>query len=165
VNYRLRQNSIKQVTALITNVLIIDDDTGVRKMLSTVLENEGYVIEAVAKGKDAIKACRKTPFEVALIDIELPDMKGTELINTLKKTRPQIITIIITGIPSVENAIKAVNERADAYLTKPIEVTDLIKTIARLLQEKSSEYIRIFAEASRAKENTPIFKYNRPDKW
>ena len=150
---------------MVTAVLIIDDDPGVRKMLSTVLEDAGYLIEAVAEGKDAIKACSKTPFDVALVDIELPDTKGTELIAKLKKLQPRIITIIVTGRPSVENAIKAVNEKADAYLTKPIEVTELLSTIAKLLHEKIAEYVHLFAEISRAKENTPIFKYQRPDRW
>ena len=151
--------------AVLTTVLVIDDDSGVRRMLSTVLEDEGYVVEAVEKGRDAVKACSKTAFDVALVDIELPDTKGTELILKLKRLRPRIITIIVTGRPSMESAIRAVNERADAYLTKPIEVTELLSTIAKLVDEKTNEYVHMFGEVSRAKEDTSIFKYQRPDRW
>lgn len=150
---------------MLTSILIVDDEPGMRDLLSSVLNDEGYSVEAVENGKKAIKACEKSPFDVALIDIELPDMKGTELLNRLKKRQPKMIRIIITGHPSIENAMKAVNERADGYLLKPFEVTDLLKMIARLLTEKTNEYLRISTEVTREKESTPPVKYQRPDKW
>jgi DNA-binding NtrC family response regulator len=150
---------------MLTSILIVDDDAGVRIMLSSVLNDEGYSVEAVENGKKAIKACEKSPFDVALIDIELPDMKGTELLNRLKKMQPRMIRIIITGHPSIENAMKAVNERADGYVLKPFEVTDLLEMIARLLTEKTNEYLRISQEVTRAKKSTPVVKYQRPDQW
>lgn len=153
------------MTILLTNILIVDDDTGVRDMLSSVLNDEGYSVEAVENGKKAIKACEKSPFDVALIDIELPDTKGTELLNRLKKMQPKMIRIIITGHPSIENAMKAVNERADGYVLKPFEVTELLEMIARLLTEKTNEYLRISTEVTREKESTPVVKYQRPDQW
>jgi DNA-binding NtrC family response regulator len=150
---------------MLTSILIVDDDTGVRDMLSSVLNDEGYSVEAMENGKKAIKACEKSPFDVALIDIELPDTKGTELLNRLKKMQPKMIRIIITGHPSIENAMKAVNERADGYVLKPFEVIELLEMIARLLTEKTNEYLRISTEVTREKESTPVVKYQRPDQW
>jgi DNA-binding NtrC family response regulator len=152
------------VTILVNSILIVDDDIGVRNMLSSALYDGGYLIEGVENGKEAIKACEESIFDVALIDIELPDMKGTELLNRLKKLQPKMIRIIITGHPSIENAMKAVNERADGYLQKPFEVTELLEMIARLLTERTNEYLRISTEITRAKENTPAVKYLRPDR-
>jgi DNA-binding NtrC family response regulator len=153
------------VTALLNSILIVDDDAGVRNMLSSVLSNEGYLVEAVKNGKEAIKTCEKSVFDVALIDVELPVIKGTELLNRLKKMQPKMIRIIITGHPSLESAMKAVNERADGYVLKPFEVAELLEMIKGLLTEKTNEYLRAFTEATRAKENTPVVKYQRPDKW
>jgi DNA-binding NtrC family response regulator len=153
------------VTILLDSVLVVDDDTGVRVMLSSVLNDEGYVVEVVENGKEAIKACEKSFFDVALIDVELPDMKGTELLDRLKKIQPKMVRIIITGHPSLESAMKAVNERADGYVLKPFEVTELLEKIKKLLAEKTEEYLRISTEAMRAKESTPVVKYQRPDKW
>jgi DNA-binding NtrC family response regulator len=153
------------VIIVLTSILIVDDEAGVRHMLSSVLNDEGYSVEAVENGKKAIKACEKSPFDVALIDIELPDMKGTELLNRLKKVQPKMVRIIITGHPSIENAMKAVNERADGYILKPFEVADLLKMIARLLTEKTNEYLRISTEVTRAKDSTPAVKYQSPDHW
>lgn len=153
------------MTTLLTSILIVDDDPGVRTMLSTVLSDEGYLVEAVENGNQAVKTCEKSSFEVALIDIELPDMKGTELLNKLKRIRPKMIRIIITGHPSLESAMKAVNERADGYVLKPFEVTELLEKIRRLLEEKTNEYLRLSTEAAREKESTPAVKYQRPDRW
>lgn len=153
------------MTILLVSVLVVDDDTGVRDMLSSVLNDEGYVVEAVENGKKAIKACEKLFFDVALIDVELPDMKGTELLARLKKMRPKMVRIIITGHPSLDSAMKAVNERADGYVLKPIEVTELLEKIRKLLTEKTEEYLRISTEAMHAKESTPVVKYQNPDKW
>ncbi|MGD0496221.1 MAG: response regulator [Candidatus Bathyarchaeia archaeon] len=153
------------MTALLTSILIVDDDVAVRTMLSTVLSDEGYLVEAVENGKQAVKTCEKSSFDVALIDIELPDMKGTELLNKLKRIQPKMIRIIITGHPSLESAMKAVNERADGYVLKPFEVTELLQKIRRLLEEKTNEYLRISTEAAREKESTPVVKYQRSDRW
>jgi len=150
---------------LLNSILIVDDDIGVRNMLSSVLYDGGYLIEGVENGKEAIKACEESSFDVALIDIELPDMKGTELLNRLKKLQPKMIRIIITGHPSIESAMKAVNERADGYVLKPFEVTELLEMIARLLTERTNEYLRISTEVTSAKESTPAVKYQRPDRW
>ncbi len=153
------------MTILLVSVLVVDDDTGVRDMLSSVLNDEGYVVEAVENGKKAIKACEKLFFDVALIDVELPDMKGTELLARLKKMRPKMVRIIITGHPSLDSAMKAVNERADGYVLKPLEITELLEKIRKLLTEKTEEYLRISTEAMHAKESTPVVKYQSPDKW
>ena len=153
------------MTVLLTSLLIVDDDAGIREMLSTVLTNEGYLVEAVENGKQAIKACEESLFDVALIDVELPDMKGTELLMRLKKMQPKMVRIVITGHPSLESAMRAVNERADGYVLKPVEVTELLEKIKKLFTEKTDEYLRITTEAIRAKESTPTVKYQRPDKW
>ena len=153
------------MTILLTSILIVDDDAGVRTMLSSILNDEGYLVEAVENGKQAVKTCEKSPFDIALIDIELPDMKGTELLNKLKRIQPKMIRIIITGHPSLESAMKAVNERADGYVLKPFEVTELLQKIRRILEEKTNEYLRISTEAARAKESTPVVKYQRSDRW
>jgi DNA-binding NtrC family response regulator len=134
-------------------------------MLCSVLFDDGYIVEAVDNGKKAIKACEKSPFDVALIDVELPDMKGIELLNRLKKLQPKMIRIIVTGYPTLENAMKAVNERADGYMLKPFEVAELLEMIKRLLAEKTNEYLSILAENTRARESTPPVKYQHPDKW
>jgi two-component system, NtrC family, nitrogen regulation response regulator NtrX len=150
---------------MLSSVLIIDDDPEMRKMLTEVLGDEGYSVESASNGKDALKSCEKLPFDVALVDIELPDIKGTELLTKLKLKQPKMVNIIITGHPSVENAMKAVNEKADGYVLKPFEIPALLATMKRLVDEKTNAYFAMFTEVEKAKEKTPLFKYSHPDKW
>jgi DNA-binding NtrC family response regulator len=149
----------------IVTVIIIDDEVEVRTMLSTILIDEGYSVETAENGKQAIKACEKIPFDVALIDIELPDIKGTELLHKLKQIQPKMVNIIVTGHPSVENAVKSVNEKADGYILKPFNIPLLLDTIKKCTAEKTNAYFQMFTEVERAKKSTPLFQYTTPDRW
>jgi DNA-binding NtrC family response regulator len=92
-------------------------------------------------------------------------MKGTELISKLREIQPKIACIMITGHPSIENAVKAVNEQADGYILKPFDVPKLLETVKIILKRKKDSYFQMFQEVERASKNTPIFKYQHPDKW
>jgi DNA-binding NtrC family response regulator len=146
-------------------VLIVDDDPEMRELLTSILENAGYIVETACDGKEAIKACKKFPIDVALIDVELPDTKGTKLLSTLKELQPKMVKIIITGHPSIENAVTAVNEKADGYILKPFNPADLLEMIKKLIADKKNEYLTMLREIEQAKENTPQFRYQNPDRW
>jgi DNA-binding NtrC family response regulator len=117
-------------------VLIVDDDAGIRKTLSKILEKEGYLVETVENGQQAIKASNKRFFNVALIDIRLPDMEGTKLLERLKEHEPKMVKIIITGYASLQNAIEAVNKGADGYVLKPFDATELLAMIEKHLEKQ-----------------------------
>lgn len=150
---------------MLITIMVVDDDPKMRELLTSILENAGYIVETVSDGKGAIKACKKSPIDVALIDIELPDTKGTRLLSILKEMQPKMVNIIITGHPSIENAVIAVNRKADGYLLKPFNPEDLLKMVERLLAEKKNEYFTIIKEIEQGKQNAPVLKYNNPDKW
>jgi len=150
---------------LIANILIIDDDAQIRSMLSSILEDEGYSVEAVENGKKAIKTCEKMSFDIALIDVDLPDIKGVDLLPKLKQMQPKMVKIIITGNPSIDNAVKAVNEKSDGFILKPFNVPQLLEMIRKRLDEKKNEYFQMFTEVENAKKNNPVFNYDRPKKW
>lgn len=150
---------------MIINTLIVDDDQEVRNTLASILEDADYSVETAENGKKAIKMCEKTPFDVALIDIQLPDIKGTELLRVLKEIQPKMVRIIITGYPSIENAAKSVNEKADGYVVKPFVVPELLEMIKKLIEEKKSDYLKMIVELEQAKKSTPIFKYQNPTRW
>jgi len=128
------------------NILVVDDDAEVRKTLSSILVEEGYSVETVENGKEAIRASEKTHFDVALIDIKLPDMEGTELLHRLKEKQPHMVKIIVTGFPTLENAMKTVNEGADGYILKPFDIQKLLEMIRKHLTEKTAEHISNWME-------------------
>jgi DNA-binding NtrC family response regulator len=150
---------------MLSTVLVVDDDSKIREMLTSILEDAGYSVETAADGNEAIKAAKKYPIDVALIDIELPDTKGTKLLSALKTIRPRMVNIIITGYPSIENAVTAVNEKADGYVFKPFNPADLLEKIKKLSADKTQEYIAMFREVEECKNNAPSVKYRDPDRW
>ena len=150
---------------MLESVLIIDDDADVRRMLSSILEDAGYSVEAVDNGRQAIKTCEKLPFDVALVDINLPDVKGTELLHELKRIQPRMVKIIVTGEPSVENAVKALYEKADGFITKPFDPQEFLDTVRKLIAEKQNEYLQMLSEVENAKKNNPLLGYKTPDRW
>lgn len=128
------------------NILVVDDDTEVRKTLSSVLLEEGYSVETAENGRQATKAYEKAHFDVALIDIKLPDIEGTELLHRLMEKQPHIVKIIITGFPTLENAMETVNEGADGYILKPFNVSKLLQMIEKHLNKKTAEHVRDWME-------------------
>jgi DNA-binding NtrC family response regulator len=150
---------------LLINTLIVDDDPEVRNTLTVILENESYLVQTAENGKKAIHMCEKNPFDVVLIDIELPDVKGTELLHILAEKHPKMVRIIITGHPSIENAAKSVNEKADGYIMKPFNVPELLGMVKKLIEDKTNAYFKMFAEVEQAKQNTPVFRYQHPNNW
>ena len=122
-----------------TRILIIDDDENIRKVLTTILEDEGYDVESVDTAKKAIERTRRKFYNLALIDIRLPDMEGIELLTKMKNTTPKIRKIIITGYPTLQNAVEAVNRGADAYIMKPFDMEKVLEEIKDQLKKQQNE--------------------------
>lgn len=119
-------------------ILVVDDDESIRKVLKTILEGE-YAVDTAQNGKEAIEKSKVKFYNLALIDIRLPDMKGTRLLTKIKDTMPRMRKIIITGYPSLQNAIEALNKGADAYIVKPFDMGKVLQTIREQLREQRKE--------------------------
>ena len=117
-------------------IILVDDDETIRDTVSTALEENGYAVDTVKNGKDAITASKTKFYNLALIDIKLPDMEGVELLTAMKDTTPKMVKIIVTGYPSLENAIKAVNQGADGYIVKPFKNEELFDMIQKHLTKQ-----------------------------
>lgn len=120
-------------------ILIIDDDENIRKVLQTILEDEGYHIETADTARKGIEKCENSFFNLALIDVRLPDMEGIELLTKLPETKPKIRKIIVTGYPTLQNAVSAVNNGADGYVLKPFDVEKILATIQDQLLKQAEE--------------------------
>jgi DNA-binding NtrC family response regulator len=123
-------------------ILLIDDDKNIRQTLAIVLKEEGYFVETAETGKEAIEKSFAGFYNLAIVDWRLPDIEGTVLITQLKETTPKMAKIMLTGYPSMNNAIEAVNQHADAFLVKPVDVEELLKKIRELLilQQENKEF-------------------------
>lgn len=117
-------------------ILVVDDDESIRKTISAILEERGYVVDTAENGKEAIEKSSANFYNLALIDIRLPDMEGTRLLEEIKETTPKMVKIIVTGYPSLQNAVTAVNRGADGYLLKPVNIDSLLETIKQHLEKQ-----------------------------
>jgi DNA-binding NtrC family response regulator len=123
-------------------ILIVDDDESIRKTISTILKEKGYCVDTAENGEEAIEKTSTKFYNLALIDIKLSDMEGTDLLPLMRETTPRMIKIIVTGFPSLQNAIEAVNRNADAYIIKPVRIDELLAVIKEQLemQEENRRY-------------------------
>jgi DNA-binding NtrC family response regulator len=112
-----------------TRILVVDDDASLRKVLTTILEEEGYVVDTAENGKEAIEKTKTNSYNLALIDVRLPDIEGTKLLAAINETSPKMVKIMVTGYPSMRSAIEAVNKGADGYILKPIKIENLLNII------------------------------------
>ena len=143
-------------TAEQSRILIIDDQKSICKSLKLALEREGYLVDTVENGREGIRKSKGRLYNSALVDIRLPDVNGIELLTKMSETVPKMVKIVITGYPSLENAIEAVNRGADGYVVKPYTVESLMLKIKEHLQkqqeakkygeEKFKEFIETRAE-------------------
>ena len=125
-------------------ILVVDDDETIRTTMKAILQDEGYIVDLAATGKEAIQKTTEKNYNIALLDIRLPDMEGVELLKLLKDGVPRTRKIMVTGYPSMQNAISALNKNADAYLLKPVDVEKLLATVKQQITDQENE--RKFSE-------------------
>ncbi|MDX9982420.1 MAG: response regulator [Lentisphaeria bacterium] len=119
-----------------SKILIVDDESSLRKVLGDLLRLRGYTPESVATGAEAVAAAKANKHDAAIVDIGLGDegMDGLDVIKEIKSCSPRTQCIVLTGMPSQESAITAMNLGAYAYLRKPFNVDELLATIGKALE-------------------------------
>ncbi|HMK82540.1 MAG TPA: response regulator [Candidatus Bathyarchaeia archaeon] len=120
-------------------ILIIDDDSNILEVFETALKDAGYEVVQAKNGKEALELSNTNHYHLALIDIRLPDVEGTKMLEAFSKSNPKMKKIIITGFPSASNAIEALNKQADAYLVKPVNIDDLLSEVAKQLKVREED--------------------------
>ena len=125
-------------------ILVIDDDENIRKVVCAILKDKGYNVDTAGSGNEAIIKTRQGHYDLMLVDIRLPDMEGTEILTRINDTVPRIRKIMVTGYPTLQNAVTAVNQGADAYIMKPFDVEKMLATIEEQLKKQKED--RKFSE-------------------
>jgi len=119
------------------SILIVDDDVDVLESLKGILRSNGYSVDTAKTGREAIERSEARFFNLALLDIKLPDMEGTELLTRMHRETPRMMKVMVTGHPSLENAVEAVNLGADAYIIKPVDPDELLEVVEDKLREQA----------------------------
>jgi EAL domain-containing protein (putative c-di-GMP-specific phosphodiesterase class I) len=139
-------NEPRQKSGTRPRVLVADDDDALREGLARMLENAGYEVLCAADGSEAVKLLEGFTFDAILTDITMPGINGVEILHEVRKHDLHAQVVLITGSPSAESAIEAINSGAFRYLTKPIKNDQLKDAVARAV--KLSRMGRVEREAA-----------------
>ncbi len=117
-------------------ILIVEDEETQRSLLAGLLRKEGYTVEEAGNGTTALGLFRIKTIDLALLDFKLPDMDGLTILKGFKEINPEVEVIMITAFGSIENAVNALKTGASEYLTKPIDLDDLLFKIKKIEDKK-----------------------------
>jgi len=120
----------------IGKVLVVDDEPVVCQSCKRILERAGYKVETVLSGKEAINRAKKEIYDVAIVDLKMPEMDGMEILQRLREEHPEIIVIMITGYSTVETAVEAMKLGAFDYVPKPFTPDELEIIVRNALERK-----------------------------
>ena len=116
-------------------VLVVDDNADLADSLSEVLHDAGYAVRSAGTCAEALRRAADEPFEVALVDLRLPDGDGTALAPRLKELAPDGQVVLLTGFATLESAVRAVRAGACAYLVKPCAMQDLLLAVEQAMRQ------------------------------
>src|SRR5688500_4016451 len=114
-------------------ILIVDDEDGVRAALARALRGAGYVVTAVSSVHEAKNQLTNTAFDLVISDLHMPIEGGMELLQSIRESDPELPVILITGAPTTESAVGALQLKATGYFTKPIDPPRLLAELNRVL--------------------------------
>ena len=121
---------------MIRKILVVDDEQIIRESLSYVLRKEDYHVDEADNGKAAYEKLLETSYDLVITDLEMPEMKGTELLDKIRNLSVQTASIVVTAYGSLETAISALRSGASDYILKPVEFDELLIKVKRLFEIK-----------------------------
>ncbi len=116
-------------------VLVVDDESSIRRTLKEILEFEKYDVRLAATGKDALDMAREVPFDAILLDIKMPEMDGIEVLEALRKFTESPV-IMISGHGTIETAVEAIKKGAFDFIVKPPDLNRLLVTVRNAIEKK-----------------------------
>lgn len=114
-------------------ILVVDDERNFLELLTGSLGKRGFEVKTASNGIEALKLVEIESFDLALLDIRMGPMNGIQLLGEIKARQPDIKVIMMSGYPTRETGGQALEKGASAYLTKPVDLEDLLKTMNALL--------------------------------
>ena len=111
------------------HILLVDDDETIITPFQLMLQDIGYKVDTALTGRQALEKARETDYQMAILDIKLPDISGIEVARKIRKQQDDIHFIIISGYPELADSIEAINVGIDEILLKPIRPDELLRAV------------------------------------
>ncbi|MGQ0555293.1 MAG: sigma-54-dependent transcriptional regulator [Nitrospiraceae bacterium] len=117
-------------------ILVVDDEQGLRDVLSIMLKRAGYAVTSAMDGEEAIELLNKEIFDLVITDLRMPKIDGMEVLKAVKSASPETVVLIITAFASADSAVEAMKQGAYDYLTKPFQVDEVQLIIRNALEKR-----------------------------
>lgn len=137
-------------------ILVVDDELDILRLCDRILSNEGYRVYTASSGSQAVRIARETPFDVVLLDIQMPDSDGITIFETIKGDQPDITGIVITSYPSMEAAIDALKRGVSGFVLKPFTPNELRQAVSDALDRR-----RLERDYARLQALIPLYELSR----
>lgn len=124
------------------HILVVEDDEQMNDMLESTLQSQGYTVSTAFNGQQAIDRCQQESFDLIITDVRLPGMDGVEMLDRIKKIRPRLKSIVITGYASEDTPVRAIRCQVSDYLFKPFSLQYFLRAVNRTVhgeKEKTSK--------------------------
>ena len=118
-------------------VLIVDDDKVIREGLLRILKAEGYLVEALSSGRQALDCLEEQDFDLIITDLKMPGMSGLEVLQAIKAEHPDLPVILITGYAAIDNAVEVMKSGASDYLAKPFANEEIVQKVRKALEARA----------------------------
>lgn len=119
-----------------SNLLIVDDEQSYRQLLTLVFQGDGHDIRTASNGREALQMLEKSPADIIISDVKMPDMDGIEMLRAVRETQPDLGVILMTAFASVETAREAFKLGADDFIQKPFDVEELKLIVKKTLEKQ-----------------------------
>jgi DNA-binding NtrC family response regulator len=131
-------NEVRRSDGIRERILVTDDDPVSCELFAEVLESEGYQVDRVLSGEDALQQLHRETYALLLVDVRLPGISGLEVTREVRTTHPDLPIVVMTAFGSMEIAIEAIREGAFDYTSKPMNLEELKHTVSRALAQRSA---------------------------
>jgi two-component system response regulator AtoC len=125
------------------SVLVIDDDQTIREVLNDSLAEDGFMVESAPTAEEALVKVRQTPYDAIVTDLNLPGLKGTDVVRQALTIFPDTVIVVMTGAGSIETAVECMKAGAYDFLAKPFEIDVLTDLIRNALHERAERGRRL----------------------
>lgn len=143
-NRRMQKNKIE--------ILVVDDELLIRDLLYDFLGTRGYTVHLAENGRQAVEMIDSVDFQVALLDLKMPEKSGLEVMEIIAEKKPFVPVILMTAFPSIDSAIESVKLGAFEYLVKPFKIS-MLEDVARKAADEYDNRVKTNYVKANAKEN------------
>ena len=135
--YKVEQAKAAQASEKlkVVSILVVDDDPLVVDFLQEYLKQSDYRISIASSGEEAISSLKQLPCNIVLVDLKMPGLDGLQTIEKIAQIDPDIVTILMTGFPTIDSSVRAIRLGASDYILKPFKLDEIDLAIKKAIHE------------------------------